>query len=182
MALKCVDSLIQEHRLILRAVYVLEAMADRAKNRQMPAEIDVDRLLLFFRRFADAHHQAKEECVLFPALRRKPDTPAEGALHRMMFEHEQERSLIEGLEDALRTRKDSDFSYYGRRLADILGNHIYKEDRILFALVERSITTDDDAVLADEMAAFDRDLQSGSHEEMHRLVTDLERKYLGRAA
>jgi hemerythrin-like domain-containing protein len=180
MALRCTDQLIDEHRLILRAVYVLQAMADQAKQFKMPAAPDVDRLLFFFRVFADDHHQAKEEAVLFPALKRAGQSA--GALHQMMFEHEQERSLIEGLEDSLRTRNQPDFAYYGRRLADVLGTHIYKEDHILFGLVEKCITKETDAKLLGEMAIFDTSLRPGLYQEMSKTINALEQKYLGRAA
>jgi hemerythrin-like domain-containing protein len=183
MSLSCTDHLIQEHRLILRAVYVLQAMSDQAKENKMPEESDVDRLLHFFHRFADSHHQGKEEAVLFPALRDKDRSKAGGPLHQMMFEHEQERSLVNGLEDALRTRKHADFAYYGSRLAQILCNHIYKEDNILFDLVEKSITKDMDTKLVIEMASFDRDLRNGGmYQSMVEIVNDLEWKYLGKAA
>src|SRR5262245_15781185 len=131
MSLRCTDHLIQEHRLILRCVYVLEAMAEQASTAKMPATEDVDKLLDFLKRFADDHHQGKEETVLFPCLRQASEGPI-SALQMMMFEHEQERSLVEGLEDALRTHRHEDFAYFGGRLAEILSNHIYKEDNILF--------------------------------------------------
>ena len=178
----CTDLLTQEHRLILRAVYVLEAMAERAQHGAMPEVPDVESLLVFFRRFADDCHQAKEESVLFPALRAAENSDTDRALHRMMFEHEQERSLVVGLEDALRTHKNEDFAYYGLRLAEILSTHIYKEDNILFTLVERTISKEVDARVVREMTAYDESLPAATREEMNRVVNDLERKYLGKAA
>jgi hemerythrin-like domain-containing protein len=181
MSLSCTDHLIQEHRLILRSVYVLEAMADQAREGRMPADEDVDKLVDFLKRFADDHHQGKEEAVLFPCLRETSDGP-NNALRMMMFEHEQERSLVVGLEDALRTRKNEDFAYYGARLSEILSTHIYKEDNILFSLVERTISKEVDARVVREMTAYDESLPAATREEMNRVVNDLEWKYLGKAA
>jgi hemerythrin-like domain-containing protein len=182
MALRCTDHLIQEHRLILRAIYVLTAMADQAADLKMPLSQDVETLLDFFRRFADDHHQGKEESVLFPALRASDLGRTNGPLTQMMFEHEQERSLVEGLEDALRSRKHADFAYYGRRMATVLCNHIFKEDHILFDLVEKAITKETDERLVKEMEHFDEALGSGRREELNRVVNQLEWRYLGRAA
>jgi len=181
MSLSCTDHLIQEHRLILRSVYVLQAMAEQARAGKMPADEDVDKLLDFLKRFADAHHQGKEEAVLFPCLRDATQGPS-GALRMMMFEHEQERSLVVGLEEALRTHKNEDFAYYGGRLAEILSTHIYKEDNILFTLVERTISKDVDARVARDMLAYDESLPPATREQMNRVVNDLEWKYLGKAA
>jgi len=156
-------------------------MADQASAGKMPAEEDVNKLLDFLKRFADDHHQGKEEAVLFPCLREANAGPS-NALRMMMFEHEQERSLVLGLEDALRTRKNEDFAYYGGRLAEILSTHIYKEDNILFTLVERTISKEVDDRVLREMTAYDESLPTATREEMNRVVNDLEWKYLGKAA
>jgi hemerythrin-like domain-containing protein len=156
-------------------------MADQAREGRMPADEDVDKLLDFLKRFADDHHQGKEEAVLFPCLREASEGPS-NALRMMMFEHEQERSLVGGLEDALRTHKHEDFAYYGGKLAEILSTHIYKEDNILFTLVERTISKDVDARVVREMTAYDESLPAATREEMNRVVNDLEWKYLGKAA
>jgi hemerythrin-like domain-containing protein len=157
-------------------------MADQANDLKMPAAQDVETLLEFFRRFADDHHQGKEESVLFPALRESDLGRAGGPLAHMMFEHEQERSLVEGLEDALRSKKHADFAYYGRRMATVLSNHIFKEDHILFELVEKAITKETDERLVKEMEDFDATLPPGRREELNRIVNQLERRYLGKAA
>ena len=65
MSLRCTDHLIQEHRLIVRAVYVIKTMADQAKQLKLPETEDVEAILGFFRHFADQHHQTKAERVFF---------------------------------------------------------------------------------------------------------------------
>lgn len=182
MSLRCTDHLIQEHRIILRAIFVLSALVDLAKESRTPDAEDVESLLNFFKRFADDHHQLKEETVLFPELRNTDVAKTKGALHQMMFEHERERSLVEGLENALRTQNPADFSHYGGRLADLLCTHIYKENTILFDLVERTISREADARLAHDMEEFDLAMQPGIYDELTHEVTRLERKYLGKAA
>src|SRR5262245_57285943 len=102
--MKCIDLLIQDHRVILRALDVLEQMAVRVERGQHPEREDVEVLLRFLRGFADNHHQAKEESALFPELMRTA-AATEGPLKQMVFEHDQERSLVEALEDSLYTRK-----------------------------------------------------------------------------
>src|SRR2546422_5690958 len=68
--MKCTDLLIQEHKIILRAMDVLDHMATRVENSQPVAPEDVETLLRFLRGFADDHHQAQEESALFPELMR----------------------------------------------------------------------------------------------------------------
>jgi hemerythrin-like domain-containing protein len=62
----------------------------------------------------------------------------------MLFEHDQERSLVEGLEDSLRTKKGIEFVQLAARLIDLLRNHIRKEDKILFEIVEGSLSAEQD--------------------------------------
>jgi hemerythrin-like domain-containing protein len=181
MTLRCTDLLRGEHKLILRAAYVLEAMAGQVPADGEPNLRDVQTLLMFLRKFADNHHQGKEETVLFPALRRF-ELPATGPLRHMMFEHEQDRSLIDGIEDAVLSHHGANFVYYAKRLANILTTHIYKEDHILFDLAATVLTKEDDARLEREMARFDEDLDAQTREMLMESLTRLEWKYLGKTA
>src|SRR5258706_10673805 len=98
--MKCTDLLVQEHKTILRALAVLDHMASRIGQDQPTDAQDVETLLQFLRVFADEQHQTKEESALFPSLM-QVSAANKGALHQMIFEHDQERSLVEGLEDTL---------------------------------------------------------------------------------
>jgi len=182
MSLSCTDHLIQEHRLILRAVYIVKVMADQAKQLKMPDSADVEALLAFFQRFADEHHQTKEETILFPSLRTASSGKTNNSTHQLAFEHEQERLLTQALLDALRTRKHEDFAYFGNRLAEVLGNHIYKEDHILSELANATIPAEMDATLVREMTEFDRSLQPGLYNEWILSIKRLEGTYLNKVA
>jgi hemerythrin-like domain-containing protein len=57
-----------EHKHILRALYVLEQMAICADAGQSIDDQDVEQILEFLKTFADEHHQGKEEAILFPAM------------------------------------------------------------------------------------------------------------------
>jgi hemerythrin-like domain-containing protein len=151
--MKCTDYLSQEHKIILRALDVLDQMAVRCEHDQPVETQDVEAILQFLRSFADDHHQAAEESALFPELMRA-SVATQPALRQMVFEHDRERSLVEGLEDSLRTKKGIEFAQLAARLTDLLRNRIQKEDKILFDMVERSITTDQDERVAAELDRF----------------------------
>jgi hemerythrin-like domain-containing protein len=141
--MKCTDLLSREHKTILRALDVLDQMAARVEQDQPVDAEDVETLLGFLRKFADDLHQTKEESALFPELMRTA-AGAQPALRQMLFEHDQERSLVEGLEDSLRTKKGIEFVQLAARLIDLLRNHIRKEDKILFEIVEGSLSAEQD--------------------------------------
>jgi hemerythrin-like domain-containing protein len=150
-------------------------MAARVENEQPVETEDIQAVLRFLRAFADDHHQAKEESALFPELRRT-SAAQEGPLRHMLFEHDQERSLVEGLEEALLTKKGMDFVHFANRITALLRNHIQKEDNILFDIVERSLSTEQDDKVVAEFNKFKTDLAFLT--ELRRL----EWKYLRRAA
>jgi len=94
----------------------------------------------------------------------------------MLFEHDQERSLVEGIEDALFTKKGPEFVHFARRLMDLLRDHIRKEDHILFEIVERSLSPEQDESVAQEFKKFDFDPASMSE------FRNLEWKYMRKVA
>jgi hemerythrin-like domain-containing protein len=150
-------------------------MAARAKRQQPVETADVEALLRFLRSFADNFHQTKEESALFPELMRSCAASQE-PLRRMMFEHDQERSLVEGLEDALYTKKGADFVHFAERLSALIRAHIDKEDNVLFQIVEHSLSAEQDERVAAELNQFEINL--GFRADLRRL----EWTYLGRAA
>jgi hemerythrin-like domain-containing protein len=164
----------QDHKIILRAVDVLEDMAKRVRYDQQIDREDIQSILHFIRLFADEYHQTKEEKALFPELRAAQ--PQERPLREIMFEHDDERTLVKGLEDALHTRQGFHFVYMANRLTTLIRNNIYKEDSTLFRLVERSFSPEQDEKVALEMSKFP--LEADLLGELCRL----EWKYLRRAA
>jgi hemerythrin-like domain-containing protein len=140
--MKCTDHLTQDHKIILRALDVLQCMAE-GENSERINPNDVEILLRFLRAFADDYHHIKEESVLFPELMRTSEAQS-GPLRHLLFEHDQERSLVEGLEDALRCKKSIDFVLFANRLISRIRNHIENEERILFPIIEALISEDQD--------------------------------------
>ena len=173
--MKCIELFVQEHKTILRALDVLHHMAVRIEHDQPVEAEDVETLLRFLRAFADDHHQAKEESALFPELM-KTSAANERPLHHLIFEHDQERSLVEGLEDSLRTKKGMDFVLFANRLIDLIRTHIKKEDTILFEIAERVLTTEQDERVTAQIKNFE--LNPSFMADLHRL----EWTYLRRVA
>ena len=180
--MKATDLLIAEHKYILRALNVIEQMAVNVEHGRMPDDRDLEDVLQFLRLFADEHHQVKEEAVLFPAMSAATRAIPHGALRQMLYEHDQERSLVEGLEDALRTDKPKDFSYYAHRLNHILRTHIYKEDHVLFQMADECFSPEEDEQCACELAEFEKERKGKLLNGVLERLSGLEWKYLGKGA
>jgi hemerythrin-like domain-containing protein len=167
---KCTDLLREDHKIILRALDVLQSIVEEADPERIDQN-DTTTLLRFLRVFADEHHHMKEESVLFPELMRISQTEA-GPIRHLLFEHGQERSLVEGLEDALRRTKTAEFVLFAGRLAERVRGHIQKEDGILFPILDLLIPSELDKKVVVGFEKFQ--LDSSLLDDLRRL----ESKYL----
>ena len=181
MNCKCIEILTAEHKTMLRMADVLDSMSTRANDEGTYDPGDAEAILNILRVFGDDCHQAKEEGALFPVFAAVGDPSEYAAVRHMLFEHEKDRSLIEGMEDALHRSNVAQFAEFARRLSTILRNHIYKEDNILFEKIDGALSKGDDARVVLDFEGFDRDFQKDQQELMHRLRV-LEWKYLRKSA
>jgi hemerythrin-like domain-containing protein len=175
--MKCTDLLDKDHKIILRAVDVLERMADEVKEGHSLDPRDVESVVRFLKEFEDEHHQTKEESALFPILLKTSGAPP-AKLAQILFEHDQERSLVEGLHEALKTRHGQDFVHFANRLTQLLRSHIYKEEFGLFGWVEIVLSDEEDRRVVEEFSRFDEAFTSGN--ELLEKLQSLEDKYLRR--
>ena len=177
--MKSTDLLRDDHRHMIAALDVVTEMAARADTDKNVNEFDVQRMLKFLRDFGDRHHQGKEESVLFPALLQDPTQENYERLCCLVFEHNRQRSLMEGLEEALLTKNTKDFSYYATRLSTILREHIKEEEEVVFPLVESTLMAAEDERIASEMQHYDAAWQATQLSSQLQVLADMESKYRG---
>jgi hemerythrin-like domain-containing protein len=177
--MKATNFLIQEHKLILRALDVLDAMSERVERTRSLEQGGVDKIIDFLRWFADAHHQAKEETILFPALKKAAASQSRPVEH-MTLEHDQERALIEDMEKDLRVANIAEFLTCANRLSETLRNHIYKEDHILFETVDAVLSPKEDDAVLEQLNRFDTAMDKRLMEEKTKELRSLEWEYLHR--
>jgi len=158
---------------------VLDAVSASIESRGAFELADVDKVLDFLRWFADGHHQAKEETILFPALKCAAASQGRPVDH-MVLEHNQERNLIEELEKDLRLSNLREFVTCANLLSSTLRNHIYKEDHILFDIVDRSLSEEQDDRVTNELRGFETELDKQRLEQKLAELRSLEWKYLGK--
>jgi hemerythrin-like domain-containing protein len=176
---KATRRLKEDHGQILRALDVLEEMAVRIRHRQSIEVGDTLTLVAFLKGYADRYHQGQEEAVLFPALLRDLGQKNYVLLRKMIFEHNRERSLVAGLEEAIRSRKTRDFVYCAGQLVDNLRSHILEEDPSLFELVETTLSPDEDERVAVEMENFDRLWRQNALPDLLRRLDKMQSEYIG---
>ena len=137
--------LVAEHRLILRMIGILvrnarETAEGRYKNWRFYLD-GVD----FIREFADRFHHAKEEEILFAALVENGMPAKSSPVAAMLMEHEEGRGFVRRMERAAASAlagiagQERAISENALAYAELLREHIAKEDDILYPLAERVI-------------------------------------------
>jgi hemerythrin-like domain-containing protein len=157
------QALVDEHKLILRMIALLERNAPRTaagtySNWQFYLD-GVD----FIRNYADRFHHAKEEDVLFDALVKNGMPRENSPVAAMLMEHDQGRAYVGAMETAAREalagkmEQEAVISENALAYAELLRGHIGKEDDILYPLAERVIPdTMRDAIIEGYAAAESR--------------------------
>jgi len=126
------QTLREEHRVILRAIALLEVAAGRLGDGRPLPDGWWDGLLDWLRGFADLNHHGKEERHLFPALV-QAGVPAEGGpVSVMLEEHAEGRALIQAMAAGAPGRRAEAARRYGHLLRD----HIDKENGVLLPLAD----------------------------------------------
>lgn len=159
----------EEHRVILKALDVLEAAAERLVADVVVPEPAWLALLDWLGRFADARHHAKEERLLFPALEAAGVPRAGGPIGVMLEEHDLGRALVRDM----RAGPAADRAARAWEYVRLLRAHIAKEDEVLFELADALL----DAPAADALRRgyAAADLEQGAATEPAAAQAALER-------
>lgn len=137
------SALVDEHRLILRMIALLEKNAPgTAAGSYLNWQFYLDGID-FIRQYADRFHHAKEEDVLFKALIANGMPKDHSPVAAMLMEHDLGRSFVRAMELAVHEAQAGRTDIY-QEIADnalgyaaLLRDHIAKEDDILYPLSER---------------------------------------------
>ncbi len=137
-----------DHRVIERVLDALEERIVAGEGGEIPLEF-VEEALDFFAEFADNHHHFKEESALFPALERRGVPKEGGPIGMMLYEHDMGRAALKGIRDNLPRAKEGSgeaVEAIRRHAADyvnLLRNHIWKEDNVLFRMAMAHLSDED---------------------------------------
>lgn len=139
------ETLVAEHRLILRMIALLE------RNAKLTAEGNYTNWQFFLdgvdfiRNYADRFHHAKEEDVLFVALIENGMPRENSPIAAMLMEHDQGRAHVKAMETAAlealagQPEREKIIAEHAMAYVELLREHISKEDGILYPLAERVI-------------------------------------------
>lgn len=134
-----VDVLINEHKLIIRAVDLIKKETDQIQTNKTVNPNFIAAAADFFRTYADRFHHGKEEGILFKELSQRQLKEADRkVMNEVVMEHALARRTVTALENA----KESYISGSKEALKDVFDllttlvklypKHIEKEDKHFF--------------------------------------------------
>lgn len=137
--------LLEEHRLIKRALIVLTRARVNVEAGADPDPQSLRLLLRFFDEYVEGHHRRKEENQLQTWLVAKGVPWDRGILADLLADHDQLRTLIRRLTNAthvlLQSPRDAlgrnGFARFGEAFAATMWSHMRREERELFPLADR---------------------------------------------
>jgi hemerythrin-like domain-containing protein len=164
--------LMNEHRIIEQVLTALENEVSELDRKPLRREF-FDQALDFFSTFADGCHHMKEEQRLFPLLKERGIPEDGGPIGVMLHEHAEGRALLTairanldaagiGAPAAISAVRANAISYI-----QLLRQHIYKEDNILFRMAQTVLTPSDVACVEHHHVG------AGVHERYEALAQEL---------
>ena len=134
-----VTMLIDEHKLIMRAVDVIKRKIAEIKANKAVNPKDISAFLDFFRTYADKFHHGKEEGILFNQLsKRELNNPDKNIMDELIIEHALARRTVTALENAKedyvsgKTESLDTIEKLLESLANLYPTHIEKENEHFF--------------------------------------------------
>jgi hemerythrin-like domain-containing protein len=137
----------------------------------------------FVRNFADKCHHGKEEVILFPRLEERGVPKEGGPLGMMLHEHDAGREYIQTIDGAIVAYEGGDEAA-ARVIAEnvrgyirLLGEHIWKEENVLFPMADQVLSLGDQRELEERFEQAETEVMGpGVHERYHELLERAERE------
>jgi hemerythrin-like domain-containing protein len=177
-----------EHGTIL---LVLRAAEREAANIADTGSVHPDRtqkMVEFFREFADRCHHAKEEKWLFPLVRDRGTDADARAVEGLLAEHQEARRCVRQISEGLTRMKAHQASGAGlveenlSAYVALMRVHIRKENTEFFPRAEELLTETDQATLAEAYRGIEtKEMGEGTHEKYVELAQTLAESWKGAA-
>ena len=134
-----------DHVHILKLIDVMESIA----KKQTPDIDQVREIVYIIKNYADGLHHAKEENIFFPMLGTKGFSSQQGPVAVMLLEHTEGRNFVKRISDSISDYEKGDTSALKEIFRNMLGyaellrNHISKENNILFRMADKVLSEAD---------------------------------------
>jgi hemerythrin-like domain-containing protein len=172
-----IETLMHEHRVIEQVLAALDATAAEARAGAEVSRARIADLAEFFAGFADRCHHGKEEDLLFQRMVARGFPAEAGPIAMMLHEHERGREHVRVLaalgrrSGPLSPAERDTLAAHAGAYVPLLGQHIIKEDQVLYPMALRALSPEDLDDLTRRYLEFEQaQMGSGEHERLHSLA------------
>lgn len=178
-----IELMVEEHKNIKLMLKIVRKISANIINA---AEVDFDefeKVIDFIRNYADKHHHKKEEDYLFNKMVEEIGPTAEKVVNQgMLVEHDWGRLFIRRLDEALKELKGGneeaklDIIANAVGYATHLGDHIHKEDNVIYNFARRQLKPETMEEINKECASFEKEA-TGEAKKYLDILNELAKKY-----
>ena len=179
------EQLKEEHQGITLMLKILERVCAKMETKGKVDPAHLERIVEFFRVFADKCHHGKEEDLLFPEMEKAGIPKEEGPIGVMLAEHTQGRAYVRAMGGAAtrymrgEPQGRTEFIENARNYITLLTQHIQKENNVLFPMGDRVLAKEEQKKLVEAFEDLERErIGAGTHESFHKLLHQLQEIYL----
>lgn len=134
--------------------------------------------------YADGLHHKKEEDLLFPLFEQRTAGGHCAPVGVMLMEHEQGREYVNGMVNSIALFEEGNVAalqvvhHNMLGYAELLQNHIYKENNVLFRMADDALSADDQNMLVNKFSSIEAGAAEGSKiEDFVSAIESLEKAY-----
>lgn len=177
------EQLKKEHQAIRLALIFLDAVRSKIEKEEVVDIEKLEKLSEFFNLFVDRCHHGKEENMLFPELEKVGIPKEQGPIGVMLTEHEIGRNYLRILRESIESYKTNPNSSTAEKIAqsikgyiDLLEQHIYKENNVLFMMAEVHFSEKVQRELFEKFEELEiNEIGAGKHEEFHKMLKEMKK-------
>ncbi|MBS4539114.1 hemerythrin domain-containing protein [Clostridium sp. D2Q-11] len=180
-----IDVLVNEHNNIKRVLKIVRCICvDMVEGKEVDIE-DFYSIIDFIRNYADKYHHGKEEDMLFEYMSEELSSDiGEGPIRGMFIEHDYGRNYVMNLEIAVKAYEKGsneakvDIIANAIGYANLLNNHIHKEDNVIYKYASRHLSKETIERLNSEFEVFENEDKNLDKKKKYLdLIEKLDQKY-----
>ncbi|MDD4528116.1 MAG: hemerythrin domain-containing protein [Candidatus Margulisbacteria bacterium] len=167
-----IQKLMTEHDLIKRLLALVPNICANFDVSSMSQKQLITESVDFIKTYADRFHHAKEEDILFKYFDDNSDF-----IQVMLSDHTAGRSYVAGILDGLAENNESKIKTNLLSYAELLTEHINKEDEILYPFLEKQLSASLISEMYDKFLEVDKSF-AGTEQKYSEWVKKLEKNLI----
>ncbi len=183
--MKATNELKKEHDAVKVVINIMQKIVDRLSHGEKVDVGHLERIADFLQVFVDKCHHAKEERMLFTAMREAGDPQDQEEIKMLISDHQTGRNYIGSLLEAINKYKKGDEDARqmiidnANAYISLITQHIEKENGNLFAIADQRLSEQIQFKLYHEFERLEEEeIGHGKHEEYHNMIRQLKEFYL----